>query len=109
MKHPLRLSTSEFAQNSHYYFAWMRQEAPVYKANLTRWKDAYLVTRYEDVAALLTDERLVKNASNAGGSGNGMFWMPKAMEPLLHNMLNSDEPDHRRSVSYTHLTLPTKA
>jgi cytochrome P450 PksS len=102
MKHPIKLTSSEFTQNTHEHFAWMRREAPVYKARMTRWKDAYLITRYDDVVAMIMDERIVKNPQNVKESGNGMVWMPKAMDPLMHNMLNSDEPDHRRLRNLVH-------
>lgn len=104
MNHPLRLTSQDFNQNAHQYFKWMRQESPVYKAKMSRWKDAYLVTRYDDVSDLFKDERLVKDPNNAKGTGggNGMFWTPKFMEPLLKNMLNSDEPEHRRLRNLVH-------
>jgi len=65
---------------------------------MTRSKTAYLVTKYDDIVALLHDERVVKNADNAktrtGKSGN--VWMPRSFRPLMKNMLNVDKPDHRR-------------
>ena len=103
-RHPLNMSTREFSQHVHQHFAWMRQEAPLYKARLTRWKSVYLITRYDDVAAALKDPRLVKNPNNAKPESgrHGMYWMPKAFQPLMHNMLNSDEPDHRRLHNLVH-------
>lgn len=104
MEHPINLCSHEFNQNTHQYFAWMRQEAPVYKARMSRRKSAYIITRYDDVVSLIMDERIAKDPNNAkgNGGGNGMIWMPKAMDPLIHNMLNSDEPDHRRLRNLVH-------
>ena len=101
---PINMSTHDFVQNIHAYFAWMRAEEPVYKARLSRWKDVYLLTRYADAEAAFKDPRLVKNPENAKSESkrNGMFWMPKALQPLMHNMLNSDEPDHRRLRNLVH-------
>ncbi len=103
-KRPIDIAGTDFAQNVHGYFAWMREEAPVYKAHLTCWKDVYLITRYDDVLAALKDPRLVKNPKNAKPDSrrNGIFWMPKAFQPLMNNMLNSDEPDHRRLRNLVH-------
>lgn len=100
----VRMYTQEFVQQSHALFARLRQEAPVTPAKLTRWQNVYLINRYEDVVAAIKDERLVKNpkAVSAKGNGQGMPWMPKAFEPLMHNMLNMDDPDHRRLRNLVH-------
>lgn len=104
IKHPLNISSPEFCQNVHQHFAWMRQEAPVYEAKLTRWKRVYLITRYEDVEATFKDPHLTKDPNNAKSKKgqSGEIWMPKAFQPLMHNMLNSDEPDHRRLRNLVH-------
>lgn len=102
-KHPMKLSTAEFNKNAHLHFAWMRQEAPVYKAKLTPLKSVYLISRYDDVAMALKDSRFVKDMSNAKtASGRANIWLPKTFRPLLHNMLNRDEPDHRRLRNLVH-------
>lgn len=99
-----RLYTHDFCHNIHHYFRLMRENQPVFKARFTRFRWAYLITRYEDCLTLLKDDRLVKNPANAkknsGRSAN--FWLPKAFRPLLRNMLNSDEPDHRRMRNLVH-------
>ena len=98
LKHPLNLSTDFYNNNVHDIFRWMRAEAPVYKAQLTRWKTIYLISRYADIEAALKDPRFVKDSNNIQGksSWGGGFWVPPAFRPLINNMLNSDEPDHRR-------------
>lgn len=103
-KPSLAMYSNDFAQNVHQHFSWMRKNAPVCKVRFSRWKDAYLITRYEDVNDACKDERLIKNpnSSKADSTSNGMFWMPKPFRPLLHNMLNSDEPDHRRLRNLVH-------
>lgn len=98
----LNMSTRKFHDDVHGHFAWMRQEAPIYQAKLTRWTDAYLITRYDDVVDALKDPRVIKNASNAKPESGAKFgrsgavWTPKMLQILMNNMLNSDEPDHRR-------------
>ena len=101
---PVKLYKDDFVQQTHAHFARLRQEQPVAKAKMTRWQTVYLINRYADVVAALKDERIVKNpkAVSAGGRGDGMPWMPKAFEPLLHNMLNMDDPDHRRLRNLVH-------
>jgi len=103
-KQKFNILSKEYAQNIHTHFAWMRQEAPIYQARMGRRQDVYLITRYEDVAAAFKDPRLVKNNRNVkteSGKESGI-WLPKAFRPLLHNMLNTDEPDHRRLRNLVH-------
>ncbi len=98
------LSSWEFGQHAHCFFAQMRRETPVCKARLNRWQEAYLITRYEDVLAAFKDPRLAKDpnhARNAKGRSS-MPWMPSSFRPLLHNMLNMDDPDHRRLRNLVH-------
>ena len=101
---PVKLYKDDFVQQTHVHFARLRQEQPVAKAKMTRWQTVYLINRYEDAVAALKDERIVKNPKtvNANGRGDGMPWMPKAFEPLMHNMLNMDDPDHRRLRNLVH-------
>ncbi|MBV7327602.1 cytochrome P450 [Chloroflexi bacterium TSY] len=100
----INMSTQEFSRNVHKYFAKMRRESPVCQAQMTRWQKVYLITQYADVAAALKDSRLVKNPNNAKSESgrSSMYWMPKPFRPLMHNMLNSDEPDHRRLRNLVH-------
>ena len=105
IKQPIRMTSAEFNQNPHGYFAWMRREQPVCRVKVMGRTDAYLITRYADVeAALLDNDRLMKNPRTAktesGKSAN--FWLPKTFRPLMHNMLNTDEPDHRRLRNLVH-------
>lgn len=59
--------------------------------------DAYLVTRHEDAVAVPKDERFVKDVRNARGPGNlRLPWMPRALKPLAHTMLDSDGAEHQR-------------
>ncbi|MEM7128630.1 MAG: cytochrome P450 [Chloroflexota bacterium] len=100
----ITMYSDDFSQNIHQHFAWMRENAPVYHTRYARWKDAYLITRYDDVQAILKDDRLLKNPNNAKtDSGQStMFWTPKPFRALMHNMLNTDEPDHRRLRNLVH-------
>ncbi|MCB0186232.1 MAG: cytochrome P450, partial [Caldilineaceae bacterium] len=99
---PVRMYTHDFAQHVHTHFARLRSEAPVTPAKMTRRQTVYLITRYADVVAALKDERIVKNPNAVGGASQAMPWMPKSFEPLLHNMLNMDDPDHRRLRDLVH-------
>jgi cytochrome P450 PksS len=59
--------------------------------------NAYLITRYEDAVAVLRDERFVKDVRSARDPGNlRVPWVPRALKPLSHTMLDSDGAEHRR-------------
>jgi cytochrome P450 PksS len=78
--------------------AHLRAEQPVVQVRVpTVLGDAYLVTRYEDAVAVLKDERFVKDVRTARGPGNlRLPWMPRALKPLAHTMLDSDGAEHQR-------------
>jgi cytochrome P450 PksS len=59
---------------------------------------AVLVTRYDDVVSVLRDERFCKDRVNAltPGQLRKQPWMPSFFKPLLHNMLDTDRPNHTR-------------
>lgn len=65
---------------------------------------AWLVTRYDDVARVLKDERFVKDKSSALTSEQSRKqpWVPKLFKPLERNMLDLDGRDHTRLRSLVH-------
>ncbi|MBW4624037.1 MAG: cytochrome P450 [Brasilonema octagenarum HA4186-MV1] len=95
--------------------------SPRFRANpfptFKRWRDtrsivpvqafgerAWIITRYDEVLAALTDERLVKDRRNAQDPNKKQqeMWMPGFIQPLKRNMLDSDAPDHTRLRSLVH-------
>lgn len=97
--------SSDFGQRAHAHFREMREHSPVCPAKLTRLKTAYLITRYADVQSALVDPRIVKNSANARKKSgrSSELWLPKSFRPLLKNMLNQDEPHHRRLRNLVHV------
>ena len=65
---------------------------------------AWLVTRYDDVAAALKDGRFAKDPNNAltAGQAARLPWIPKMFRPLTRNMLDLDPPDHSRLRGLVH-------
>jgi len=83
--------------------ARVRAEQPVVRIPLANahlaggHQEAYLVTRYEDAAAVLRDERFIKDFRAVGAlSMHRRPWLPKALEPLTRTMLDTDGAVHRR-------------
>ncbi|MFB6813346.1 cytochrome P450 [Streptomyces sp. NPDC056347] len=78
------------------FYRQLREDGPVRRAVIAGGLDAWLVTRYEDGLAALSDPRLSSDVRDASD--------PRLMEQLpvterdsvLRNMLRADPPDHTR-------------
>ena len=81
------------------FYARLRAEHPVYPVTLPDKRTIWLVTRYDDVATVLKDERFVKNPANAaaGNKSAKQPWIPRFARPLTQHMLSMDSrpPDTR--------------
>jgi cytochrome P450 len=100
---PIDLTAPSFRANPFPTFKHWRDNRPVVPAKAFGER-AWIVTRYDDVLATLTDERLVKDRRNARDPNRRQqeMWMPGFIEPLRRNMLDSDVPDHTRLKSLVH-------
>jgi cytochrome P450 len=97
-------ASSEFKANPYPFYARLRAESPVHRVTLPDKQRAWLVTRYDDVAAVLKDGRLVKDRLNAltAEQAAKQPWVPGFFKPLSRNMLDVDPPDHTRLRSLVH-------
>ncbi|MFF5176221.1 cytochrome P450 [Micromonospora sp. NPDC000089] len=84
--------TDQFAADPYPTFARLRADAPV--CPVSGRFDSYLITRFEDARAALTDPRLSKDLYGPGRHYLRLFG-PNS-EGLNRNMLNSDPPEHTR-------------
>jgi len=84
------LARPSFKANPYPFYARMRVEAPVFQVSGPFGIRAWLVTRYDDVVAMLKDDRLSKDITGK------MTWLPPFARPATHHMLNRDPPDHTR-------------
>jgi cytochrome P450 len=87
------LFTPEFGSDPYPTYAALREEAPVCPVRSPRF-DSYLITRYDDARAALTDPRLSKDLYGTGGAYRKIFGENSAA--INKNMLNSDPPEHTR-------------
>jgi cytochrome P450 len=92
------LASPTFNANPHPFYAHLREEAPVWRTTLPDKRMAWLVTRYEDVAGVLKDKGFAKDPLNAQDPEQRAKapWVPGFLKPLEKNMLDLDDPDHRR-------------
>jgi cytochrome P450 len=80
-------------------FAAMRQAGPVVPIRLPFVGRVWMTTTHEAALAMVKDNELfVQEGRHAGKSGVAGFswWMPKPIKLMTNNMLQKDEPDHRR-------------
>jgi cytochrome P450 len=68
------------------------------------------ITRYDDVALVLKDERFVKAAANAltPEQAGRQRWFRRMFKAMRRNMLNLDPPDHTRLRALVHLAFTPK-
>lgn len=95
---PFDLFSSRFKADPFPTFDAMRREAPVYAHLAPDGRTIWYVTRYDDVAAVLKDDRhfckdVRHSRDEAAGPGAGRRG---AADPINTNMLFSDPPEHTR-------------
>jgi cytochrome P450 PksS len=92
------LASAQFKADPYPFYARLRAEAPVHRVVLQDKQQVWLITRYDDVAAALKDERFVKDRFQAMTPDQvaKQPWVPAAFKPLMRNMLDVDPPDHTR-------------
>jgi cytochrome P450 len=95
---PLNIVSAEFKADPFPLLARLRASDPVYRTTLPDKTVVWLLTRYDDVTALLRDERFTKNRRSALTEEQlrKLPWTPPMFRPLERNMLDLDPPDHTR-------------
>jgi cytochrome P450 len=102
--HPVNIASPEFKADPYPFYARLRAEAPIYRMTLPTRETAWLITRYDDVVAVLKDERFVKDTANALTPAEvaQQPWFRKVFASMKRNMLNLDPPDHTRLRALVH-------
>lgn len=102
----VNIVSAEFKANPFPLLASLRESEPVFRTHLPdkTKTPVWLLTRYEDVFALLKDERFVKNRRSAltPEQARKLPWVPPMFRPLERNMLDLDQPDHTRLRALVH-------
>jgi cytochrome P450 PksS len=102
----VNIVSPEFKANPFPLLAALRATEPVFRTYLPdkTKTPVWLLTRYEDVSALLKDERFVKNRRSAltAEQLRRLPWVPPMFRPLERNMLDLDQPDHTRLRALVH-------
>jgi cytochrome P450 PksS len=100
----VNIASAAFKADPYPFYARLRAGAPVCTVRLPDKQTAYLVTRYDDVAALLKDQRFAKDVRNAltPEQLRRQPWVPPMFQAISQNMLDQDAPDHTRLRGLVH-------
>lgn len=98
---PLRfdLESAAFKRDPFPVFAAMRAAGPAVPVRIPFFGAVWVTTTHQATLAMVKDNsRFVQQGRNAGKSGVAglRWWMPSVLRLLANNMLQKDEPDHRR-------------
>jgi len=95
---PVNLASPAFKANPFAFYARLRAEAPIQRLLLPTREPGWFITRYDDVVAVLKDERFVKDTANAltPAQAAKLPWFRKMFKSLKRNLLEVDPPDHTR-------------
>ncbi|MEV6138688.1 cytochrome P450 [Nocardia sp. NPDC051990] len=93
-----------FRNDPYPVYAQLRAESPVHRVSGPMGLEVWLVTRYDDVRAALSEPRLSKDPRNAPPWMRDLGLVTEDGGRIGQNMLASDPPDHTRL-----RTLVTKA
>lgn len=100
------MASPQFKANPFPFYAQLRAEAPVHRMTVNRPPESplWIITRYQDVASVLKDERFVKDRKNILPP-NPMpkaSWRANFFHVMDNNMLAMDAPDHTRLRALVH-------
>jgi cytochrome P450 len=103
LDHPLKADLTSVASKRDPFpgLAAMRAAGPVIPVKFPLLGKAWLTTTHAASIAMVKDnETFVQEGHHAGkasvGAAGMPWWMPKNIRLLANNMLQKDEPDHRR-------------
>jgi cytochrome P450 len=87
------LDEDAYYQDPAGFFARLRESWPVAPVRMPGYGRVWMVTRYADVRAVLTDPRLARDVHRWPGGGRTR---PSERTGINDHMLHSDPPDHTR-------------
>ncbi|MFF4317813.1 cytochrome P450 [Streptomyces sp. NPDC001568] len=93
---PLPYADPAFLADPFPLYRHLREDGPVRRAVIAGGLEAWLVTRYEDGLAALSDSRLSSDVRDAADTRLLRQLPGTERESMLSNMLRSDPPDHTR-------------
>ena len=101
----LTVSLRDLQSTPYMTFKYLRSQKTLAQIKQPLTGPAYLVTRYDDVVTVLKDPRFSNEQRYIGNGRVGVldiWWLPPFFKTFMHNMLNLDDPDHKRLRNLVH-------
>lgn len=105
------LDSREMLDAPHARFAYLRKHQPVSWATakgLLQGKGGYLVTRYDDVMTVHSDDRFSTDVMKNSPAGKFIWLLPPSLRMLAQTMVFKDDPDHKRLRTLVHKAFTPK-
>ncbi|MGE2834846.1 cytochrome P450 family protein [Mycobacterium sp. SMC-4] len=105
------LGTRQMLDDPYSRFADLRAHAPVSWATakgLLQGKGGYLLTRYDDVMNLHSDDRFSTDVLKNSPAGKFIWLLPPSLRMLAQTMVFKDDPDHKRLRTLVHKAFTPK-
>lgn len=105
------LGSREMLDNPFARFAYLRAHAPVSWGTapmLLRGKGGYLLTRYDDVMTVHSDDRFSTDVLKHTSAGKLAWLIPPTIRMLAQTMVFKDDPDHKRLRTLVHKAFTPK-
>jgi cytochrome P450 len=105
------LGAREMLDHPHARFAYLRANAPLSWATaptLLQGSGGYLLTRYDDVIAVHSDNRYSTDVLKHTSAGRYAWMLPPSIRMLTQTMVFKDDPDHKRLRTLVHKAFTPK-
>lgn len=105
------LGSRQMLDDPHARFAELRANAPVSWATapmMLRGSRAYLLTRYEDVIEMHSEDKFSTDAMKWTSAGKFAWLLPPSIRMLTQTMVFRDDPDHKRLRTLVHKAFTPK-
>ncbi|MGE2734565.1 cytochrome P450 family protein [Mycolicibacterium vaccae] len=105
------LGTRQMLDDPHARFAQLRAEAPISWATaqgILQGKGGYLLTRYDDVMTVHSDDRFSTDMLKHSPAGKFIWLIPPSLRMLAQTMVFKDDPDHKRLRTLVHKAFTPK-
>ncbi|MCB9760766.1 MAG: cytochrome P450 [Alphaproteobacteria bacterium] len=105
---PVNILSQHFADHKAETYRWLLENAPVSEGR-AGFYPIWLVARYEDCAAMLTDARFVRDRATFGARSWWSSLTPRPLWLAMDSMIHRDDPAHRRLRGFVNRAFTPKA
>ncbi|MBX5485972.1 MAG: cytochrome P450 [Mycolicibacterium hassiacum] len=105
------LGSRQMLDAPHARLAYLRKHQPVSWAvakGLLQGKGGYLLTRYDDVMLIHSDDRFSTDMLRNSPAGKFIWLVPPSLRMLAETMVFKDDPDHKRLRTLVHKAFTPK-